>query len=405
MNSQQIERLTRELAARKRLQEALLVFSRGVSARLGLEVALESLARDVSDLFGTRRCSIWMHDRRKRMLTLAASSDPKESGSKSSIRTDDDSIIARGLRLDAPELSDSGEAQCLVVPLRGWRRALGTVMIEGQPREVETSLFIELAADLGRQLSIAVERILVLEEFVGDMTEQLQLRTRLTQTEKLASLGQFVAGIAHEINNPLQGVLGYAELLMETVPPDSPQRADLRRIYREAERAAEIVRNLLVFTGSQQSARRPVDLPLLVAQTISIREAVARQVRIDLSQEGVADVPPVPGDQRRLQQALLNILINAEQAIVATGIAGRIVITVRAADPGVMMMIDDTGPGIPGDVLPRIFDPFFTTKEVGQGTGLGLAIAYGIIQDHGGAISAAASPLGGARFIIQLPAE
>ena len=405
MDSQNVERLKRELAARKRIQETLLVFSRGVSARLGLEGALESLAVDVTAIFGTTRCSIWMHDRRKRTLTLAASSDPRESASKMNIRTDEDSIIARGLRLDAPEMSATGEAQCLVVPLRGWRRALGTVVIDGEPRHMDAAMFVELAADLGRQLSIAVERVLVLEEFVGDMTEQMQLRSRLTQTDKLASLGQFVAGIAHEINNPLQGVLGYAELLMETVPADSPLRDDLRRIYREAERAAEIVRNLLVFTGSQQSPRRPVDVPELVAQTLAIREAIVRGVRIDLAQAGDADVPAVPGDQRRLQQALLNILINAEQAIAAIGSPGRIVITVRAAEPGVMIVIDDTGPGIPGDVLPRIFDPFFTTKEVGQGTGLGLAIAYGIIQDHGGGITAAASPLGGARFIIQLPAE
>lgn len=166
-----VERLTRELAIRKRLQEALYVFSRGVSARLALGGALETLAGEITSMFGTRRTSIWMHDRKRRLLTLTASSDPRESSSLSRMATDDDSVIARGLRLDAPLLAGAGASQCLVVPLRGWRRALGTIVVEGEPREVDAGLFVELSADLGRQLSIAVERVLVLEEVVRGTTE------------------------------------------------------------------------------------------------------------------------------------------------------------------------------------------------------------------------------------------
>ncbi len=405
MDPQNVERLTRELTLRKRLQEALLVFSRGVSARLGMAGALESLARDVSSTFGTRRCSVWMHDRRARVLTLTASSDPREPGSLSSVSIDDPSIVAKGLRLSAPELTGKGDAQCLVIPLRGWRRALGTLVIEGEARNVDALLFVELGFDLGRQLSIAVERILVLEEFIGDMTEQIQLRTRLAQAEKLAALGQFVAGIAHEINNPLQGVLGYAELMLEGVPPDSPYRRDLSRIYREAERAAEIVRNLLVFTGAQRSPRQPVDLAQLATQTIAIRQADPRRVHVEIEQQGELKGAMVLGDARRLQQALINIMVNAEQAIASTADRGQILVRIEATEDHVTIELEDSGPGIPPDVLPRIFDPFFTTKEVGQGTGLGLAIAYGIVQDHGGVISAAPSRLGGARFVIQLPAD
>jgi signal transduction histidine kinase len=400
-----VERLTKELAVRKRLQEALLLFSRGVSARLGLTGPLESLAAEVTATFGTRRTSVWMHDRSARILSMAGSSDPRESAAVSSIPADDASIIARGLRFDRPELSGKGESRSLVIPLRGWRRALGTVVIEGEPREVDPALFVELATDLGRQLSVAVERILVLDEFLGDMNEQMQLRTRLAQAEKLAALGQFVAGIAHEINNPLQGVLGYAELMLGAVPGDSPQQADLRRIYKEAERAADIVRNLLVFTGSQRSPRGPVQIGQVVAQTVAIRQAAVRRIQIDIAQQTDADLPIIMGDARRLQQALLNILINAEQAIASAGDSGRILITVGLVKAWVTIRVEDTGPGIPADVLPKIFDPFFTTKQVGQGTGLGLAIVYGIIQDHGGVITAAGSPLGGARFTVQLPAE
>jgi len=405
MDSQLVERLTRELALRKRLQEAVLLFSRGVSANLGFAPALESLAIDLAAAFGVRRTSIWMHDRRVRVLTLAASSDPRDSATRPSIATNEDSMIARGLRLDAPELFSVGEAQCLVVPLRGWRRALGTLVIEGEPRDVDSPLFIETGADLGRQLSIAIERVLVLSEVLGDISEQNQLRSRLVQAAKLAALGQFIAGIAHEINNPLQGVLGYAELMLETIDPDNPHRSDLRRIYLEADRAAEIVRNLLVFTGSQRSPRRPIDIAVLVAETIAIRQASADTARIHIAQLGDTVLPLVLGDARRLQQAFLNILINAEQAIASASATGRIAITLAAATQGLVIHVDDSGPGIADDVLPRIFDPFFTTKDVGQGTGLGLAIAYGIIQDHSGVLTAERSALGGARFSIQLPAE
>ncbi|MBA2301262.1 MAG: hypothetical protein H0W08_01360 [Acidobacteria bacterium] len=405
MDSQLIERLTRELALRKRLQQALLLFSRGVSANLGFAPALESLTIDLTTAFGVRRTSIWMHDRRVRILTLAASSDPRESATKPSIASNEDSMIARGLRLDAPELFSVAEAQCLVVPLRGWRRALGTLVIEGEPRDVDSPLFIETGADLGRQLSIAIERVLVLSEVLGDISEQNQLRSRLVQAAKLAALGQFIAGIAHEINNPLQGVLGYAELMLETIDPDSPHRSDLRRIYLEADRAAEIVRNLLVFTGSQRSPRRPIDIPALIGETIAIRQAAADTARIHIAQLGDTVLPLVLGDALRLQQAFLNILINAEQAIASASVPGRITITLAAATPGLVIHVDDSGPGIPDDVMPRIFDPFFTTKDVGQGTGLGLAIAYGIIQDHSGVLTAESSALGGARFSIQLPAE
>jgi C4-dicarboxylate-specific signal transduction histidine kinase len=314
-------------------------------------------------------------------------------------------MIARGLRLDAPEMIGTGEAQCLLVPLRGWRRALGTMVIEGSSREIDSPMLMEIGADLGRQLSIAVERVLVLNEVLGDGSEQTRLRSRLAQAEKLAALGQFIAGIAHEINNPLQGVLGYAELMLGSIGPDHPHRADLRRIYLEADRAAEIVRNLLVFTGSQRAPRKPIDIPALVAETITIRHSTTGVAHTEIEQTGDTVLPLVVGDARRLQQAILNILINAEQAIASADHSPRIIVSVTAAPPGLVIHIDDSGPGIPAAVLPRIFDPFFTTKDVGQGTGLGLAIAYGIVQDHGGTLTAGPSPLGGARFSIQLPAE
>jgi two-component system, NtrC family, sensor kinase len=235
--------------------------------------------------------------------------------------------------------------------------------------------------------------------------EREELRKRLTQSEKLAALGQFVAGIAHELNNPLQGVLGHLELLRATGALPRPLRRDVQTIYREAERAAKIVRNLLVFAGSRRLARRPVSLTAVLQKVLALRAAACRAAGIEVVRHYDEKLPRVQSDPLLLHQALLNIVMNAEQAVAATGRPGRIEITARAAQSGerIVTTVRDTGEGIPADVLSRLFEPFYTTKEVGKGTGLGLAIAYGIVQEHGGHIAAANHPDGGAVFTVDLP--
>jgi C4-dicarboxylate-specific signal transduction histidine kinase len=254
-----------------------------------------------------------------------------------------------------------------------------------------------------------VGRVLVARDITAQTrleTEREALRGRLAQSEKLASLGQFVAGIAHEMNNPLQGVLGHLELLIETSEAARPVRPTLRRIYQEGDRAAKIVRNLLVFTGSRRMSRQRLRIERVLSRALVSRSAGRRRGRIEVSRHQEDNVPDIAGDPALLQQALLNILINAEHAIAATSGPGRIETSVAASANGdmVQLTIHDSGRGIPAEILPRIFDPFFTTKEVGQGTGLGLAITYGIIQEHGGTIHASNSPEGGASFVIELPA-
>jgi C4-dicarboxylate-specific signal transduction histidine kinase len=183
-------------------------------------------------------------------------------------------------------------------------------------------------------------------------------------------------------------------------------RKELRQIYQDADRAAKIVRNLLVFAGSRRMARRRVAVDRIVARALASRAASRQRNNIEAIVDRSADpLPPVLGDALLLQQAVLNILINAEHAVLDNpSAARRIAIATAASDDRVSIAIHDSGRGIPEDVLPRIFDPFFTTKEVGKGTGLGLAITYGIVQELGGTNSPANAPEGGAIFRIELPA-
>jgi signal transduction histidine kinase len=221
----------------------------------------------------------------------------------------------------------------------------------------------------------------------------------------VGALGQFVAGIAHELNNPLQGVLGHLELLRVTGAFPKQIRKEVQTVYREADRAAKIVRNLLVFAGSRRLARRAVSVNAVLQKVLALRSSSCRALDIELVRHYDEKLPRVHSDPLLLHQVFLNMVMNAEHAIAAKGRGGRIEVTTRVA-PGrdrVVVSVADNGTGIAEDTLSRIFEPFYTTKEVGKGTGLGLAIAYGIVQEHGGHISAANHPQGGAVFTVELP--
>src|SRR5262249_37290560 len=176
-------------------------------------------------------------------------------------------------------------------------------------------------------------------------------------------------------------------------------------IYREAERAAKIVRNLLIFSGARRLVRRPVSINAVIVKVMASRMRACRAAEIELVRDLDQELPRGQSDPLPLHQGFLNIVLNAEYAIGATGRGGRIYVTSRrAADERIAVSVRDTGRGIPPEVLSRIFEPFYTTKDVGKGTGLGLAISYGIVQEHGGHIAAVNHADGGAIFTVELPA-
>ena len=236
-----------------------------------------------------------------------------------------------------------------------------------------------------------------------DVTTTRRLRDQITQSEKLSSLGRMIAGVAHELNNPLTSVIGYAQLL-RTMPPGEKFSARLDTIRKEAERARRIVQNLLRFARTHTPERRPFSLNEVVDNTAQLLAYPVRSSGCRIVLDLDHDLPSVVGDVHEIEQALVNLVTNAQQAMAGAETQGAITLRTWAAPEGrVVLEIDDQGPGIPEAARARVFDPFFTTKPVGQGTGLGLWLVYNAVTAHSGSIDALASPSGGARFRLEFP--
>ncbi len=227
-------------------------------------------------------------------------------------------------------------------------------------------------------------------------------QVQLIQSEKLSAVGEFVAGVAHELNNPLAAVMGFAEILKNT-DEDTKNRRYLDMIFKSAQRCQKIVQSLLSFARRHQPERKPVSVNKLIEVVLEIVSYPLRTSNIEVVTQLDSNLPVVLADEHQIQQVVLNIVNNARQAIEMHQPRGRIKITTAICEPNVRITIQDNGPGIPKENLRRIFDPFFTTKEVGKGTGLGLSLCYGIIKEHGGNITPMSRPGEGATFIIELP--
>jgi len=235
-----------------------------------------------------------------------------------------------------------------------------------------------------------------------DMTELKRLEQQVSQSEKLAAMGQMIAGVAHELNNPLTAILGINDLLRERTADDGTRR-QLDLIQRQARRAAEIVQNLLAFSRPRAPRRTRINLRELLLHTVQLHEYSLHVNNIKIHYDVEAENLPIVGDSNQLMQVFLNLIVNAEQAVREFHDRGTLRVGASEQADKIAVSFQDDGPGIPPSILPRIFDPFFTTKRPGRGTGLGLSICMAIMREHGGTIEARSLPEGGALFTLTFP--
>jgi len=277
------------------------------------------------------------------------------------------------------------------------RGTVEVVYLEEHP-EFSTGVFLKeeqtLIQAVAREVALLVER----REAEQD---RHNLQQQLIHADRLATIGQLAAGVAHELNEPLGSILGFAQLMQTTTDLPAAARRDLQKIVNAALYAREVIRKLLVF-GRQMPARKTaVDLNQLVHDGLHLLEARCARSGITLVKRLASDLPPILADPAQITQVLVNLTVNAMQAMPA---GGTLTVTTAKTDGRVLLAVEDTGTGIDPDVLPKIFLPFFTTKDISEGTGLGLAVVHGIVAEHGGTIDVRSSPGQGTCFSVCLPA-
>jgi two-component system NtrC family sensor kinase len=245
--------------------------------------------------------------------------------------------------------------------------------------------------------------------FFHDLRERKRIRKelentqiQLLQAEKMASLGKLSAGVAHQINNPLGGIILFAKLILEEYELEDGVKKDIQRILRDADRCRNIVKELLEFTRQTRHLMQPNDLNRALERTLFLLESQALFQNIEVKKDFDQTLPTANSDAQQMYHLFMNLILNAVQAMDGKGTL-TLKTTAKTDKNRVQIEIADTGPGIPEEALPHLFEPFFTTKEEGKGTGLGLSLAYNIVENHGGSIAAENHPDQGANFIINLP--
>jgi PAS domain S-box-containing protein len=257
-----------------------------------------------------------------------------------------------------------------------------------------------LMVAISRQLATTIEKVRLYEETCRAYEDLRKTQEQLLQSEKMSAVGQLIAGVAHELNNPLTAILGYAQLL-ESEGLNARAQDYIAKLFKQAQRTHRVVQNLLSFARQRQPQREEVDLRKVLDETLALRDYDLKTNNIQVEREAQNEPAMVVADPHQIEQVFLNIINNAVDAILETGRTGKIRIRVYSEHGHVATQFSDDGAGLKDPK--RIFDPFYTTKSVGKGTGLGLSICYGIVKEHGGDITAHNAPEGGAVIEVRLP--
>ncbi|MFN7988476.1 MAG: ATP-binding protein [Thermoanaerobaculia bacterium] len=392
-------RLSREAGAPFTAEEVSLL--RGIPETLSLALAhqraqwaLRERVKELTCLYGIARIAeqpgLAFDEVLQRIVGLLPSAWQYPDVTAAAITFDGHRQVNPGFRADA-------QRQSAAIVVRGeLRGAVEVVYLEEKPDVHEGPFLAEersLIDEVARQVGLWVERREGAEE-------KARLQSQLRHADRLATIGQLAAGVAHELNEPLGGILGFAQLARKSPGLPAQADADLEKIVKASLHAREIVRKLLIFARQMPAAKTNVDLNRVVTEGLYLVEARCATEGIRLERDLDPALAGIVADPGQLQQVLMNLVVNGIQAMSG---GGKLTIRTRNRPGGIVLSVEDSGAGMDDETLREIFNPFFTMKEVGQGTGLGLSVVHGIVTSHGGTIRVESEPGRGSRFSVDLP--
>jgi signal transduction histidine kinase/ActR/RegA family two-component response regulator len=419
--------------------QTLLEVGRHLNSTLNLESVLDSIIQVASEVIETEQAAILLLDEETQELRFAAATGLNRATVKSIPVPMEGSIAGWIFNHNKPQIVQDTQQDKRHFNKVDQKAQFRTKSILGVPLQVHDAAIgvlevvnkcdnrgfddhdIEMLETLAAHAAVAIENARLYQQLQNQMAALQDAQARLVQSEKLAAIGELIAGVAHELNNPLTTIIGYSELLY-SLAEDKETSNDLKRIVTQGQRAATIVRNLLDFSRQRKSERQTVQINSLVQQTLNLVDYDFRNQNITIEADLDPNLPTALADPSQFQQVLVNLLTNARQALAHANKEGRLSITTRRVQvsfddhpttnqsvprprqDAVRLIVQDNGPGIPAEHLSRIFNPFFTTKGPGEGTGLGLSVCHGIISEHHGNIWAESLPGQGTRFFVELPA-
>jgi two-component system NtrC family sensor kinase len=288
------------------------------------------------------------------------------------------------------------------VPIRWGDQLLGVLDLVDDAQRTFSPDDVALLERFTPLAAAALENNRLLRDLQEQIDRLKVTQAQLVQAAKLAGVGELAAGVAHELNNPLTSILGFAQLLLNVTPPDAPSRGDLEIIANQARRGRDIVRNLLDFARQTKPQRLPADVNQVLCQTLVLVRQYLEKSEIAIEEDFAPDVGVLTLDSGQMKQVFLNLITNAAQAMPK---GGELRLRTACVGSEVAISVSDTGQGILPEIRERIFEPFFTTKATGEGTGLGLSVSLGIVQGHGGRITVESQVGQGSTFTVWLPIE
>jgi PAS domain S-box-containing protein len=416
-------RLFREAKRRRDVAEVLARLARELTSTLEVEPIAKLLARGAAELVNARAAGVFLVEPEdgslRAMAAYGADADiMRELIFKSGEGAVGRAIADRRIVTSADILADpaiqlaawvrerirtSGYRVVVGVPLLTHDRVIGALGLGADPGSTFSREELQTLEALADQAALAFENARLYASARDSLVRLGEKQVQLVQAAKMSALGQLVSGVAHELNNPLSVIVGYGQLLLAREVPTAVLRP-IELMVSQADRMAKIVRNLLLFARQRPAERTTVNVNEVLEQTLALRINQLTVSGIAVEKKFARGLPPVMADPHQLEQVFLNLLLNAEQAMLEGKTGGRIILNTTLSRDGRMVhaeVIDD-GPGIPQDALPHVFEPFFSTKPVGSGTGLGLSVSYGIVEEHGGHLVVESRP-GRTVFRLEMP--